>query len=660
MPAPRYTTTVRRRYIESQDQKYRFDQKDGYSLRDIAYDVQAYFNLENAPSPTTIGLDLKRIAKAKEQTGISEDALTDLDPENFSEWRSNYFIAPGGQPYETPPHQEAWFWLAVSLALRVRMPDRIIAWFARYEIEIDVNDWIDNQEYLYTIWLLAPPRHGKTDLLRHLIVWLICKQPNIRIIWASINRPIAKLTTEWLKRELEENTDLIEAYGPFEREGSWSDERLIVATRTVNLASPTIVALGKNAAAVSRDADIIFMDDIVDITGSESAPQNERDVRKLKANIFSRREPHTPVMGIGSHVPSPVGDIYELMEDEEKQNPSKYNKIRFVKIPGHEYTLCHSGATDKIRHGEWCLLWPTVRPFWFLEAMRNTYGDAMFEVIVNQKPRKGGIEYFREKVIRGDYPTPVLDEELGRYRDMLASESPGVLDRSRSFGQLPNCCGKESSSLFIAIGFDPAAGETRHAAESALTVRAACRHCGRRYTIDIWHARISPEQHPETIRRYASEYRPHRVRVEINAYQKALARDPRLRDAAADLGFVLDEWMTDERRNDPILGIPRLATSAEAGRWSIPYQFPQDQTKAEPLLRQLGRWPNKPNDLLFSEWLAEMSLAQLIEESLYSLPVHTAPIDEIPQYLLDMEETVDLSMVGRGGLDADPEYVRLQ
>ena len=137
--------------------------------------------------------------------------------------------------------------------------------------------------------MLAPPRHGKTDLLRHIIVWLICKNPNIRIIWASINRPIAKLTPEWLKRELEENDDLKDAYGPFEREGAWSDERLIVATRTVNLASPTIVALGKNAAAVSRDADIIFMDDIVDITTSESELQNARDLRKLKSNIFSRK-----------------------------------------------------------------------------------------------------------------------------------------------------------------------------------------------------------------------------------------------------------------------------------------------------------------------------------------------------------------------------------
>jgi hypothetical protein len=168
--------------------------------------------------------------------------------------------------------------------------------------------------------------------------------------------------------------------------------------------------------------------------------------------------------------------------------------------------------------------------------------------------------------------------------------------------------------------------------------------------VDIWHDRISPEQHPDTIARYAGQYRPHRVRVEINAYQKALARDPRLRNAAADLGFVLDEWITDERRNDPLLGIPRLATSAEAGRWSIPYRHPQDQQTSEPLLRQLLRWPNKPNDMLFAEWLAELSLTQLIEESRYALPTHMGNMDEIPDYLLEMEQTFDLSTVGREDL----------
>lgn len=657
---PQYTTTLRRRYIDSQAEKYRFDQKDGYSLREIAYDVAEYFHLEHAPSPTTISLDLKRIAKAKEAPKeITDDAFTDLDPENFSEWRAQYFRAPGGRPYETPPHQEAWFWLAASLALRIPMPERILEWYKNYGIDLDVNDWIESQEYLYTIWLLAPPRHGKTDLLRHIIVWLICKQPNIRIIWASINRPIAKLTTEWLKRELEENTELKDAYGPFEREGSWSDERLIVATRTVNLASPTIVALGKNAAAVSRDADIIFMDDIVDITTSESELQNARDLRKLKSNIFSRREPHTPVMGIGSHVPSPVGDIYEMMEADEKDNPSKYMKIRMVKIPGHHYERCRSGKSDKERHGIWCLLWESLRPFWFLEAMRHTYGDAMFEVIVNQEPRKGGIEYFREKVVREDFPIPVIDIDTGHYREMLASESAGILDRNRSYGQLPDCCNRPSSSLFVAIGFDPASGESRHAAESALSVRAGCRYCGRRYTIDTWHDRISPEQHPDTIARYAGEYRPHRVRVEINAYQKALARDPRLRSAAADLGFTLDEWITDEKRNDPILGIPRLATSAEAGRWSVPYRHPQDQARSEPLLRQLLRWPHKPNDMLFAEWLAELSIAALIEESRWSLPVHTTPLDEIPDYLLEIEDSFDLGSLGREDMEG-VEYIPIQ
>ena len=31
--------------------------------------------------------------------------------------------------------------------------------------------------------ILSPPRHGKTELLIHFVVWLICRNPNIRIMW---------------------------------------------------------------------------------------------------------------------------------------------------------------------------------------------------------------------------------------------------------------------------------------------------------------------------------------------------------------------------------------------------------------------------------------------------------------------------------------------
>jgi hypothetical protein len=60
--------------------------------------------------------------------------------------------------------------------------------------------------------------------------------------------------------------------------------------------------------------------------------------------------------------------------------------------------------------------------------------------------------------------------------------------------------------------------------------------------------------------------------------------------------------------------------------------------------------------MLFAEWLAELSVAALIEESRYALPVHTAPLDEIPDYLLEMEREFDLSTIGREDIE-HTEYI---
>ena len=58
--------------------------------------------------------------------------------------------------------------------------------------------------------ILSPPRHGKTDLLIHFVIWLICKNPNIRILWVGGNEDIAKNAMGSVIDQLEFNELLIE------------------------------------------------------------------------------------------------------------------------------------------------------------------------------------------------------------------------------------------------------------------------------------------------------------------------------------------------------------------------------------------------------------------------------------------------------------------
>ena len=83
----------------------------------------------------------------------------------------------------------------------------------------------------------------------------------------------------------------------------------------------------------------------------------------------------------------------------------------------------------------------------------------------------------------------------------------------------------------------------------------------------------------------------------------------------------------------------------ELGKFSVPYMLPQDKEKAEPLLAQLIRWPQEPNDIVMSLWFAELSAQAYITDILYNVPDQYGDLDEIPQYLQDQVQSIDLGRI---------------
>jgi hypothetical protein len=600
-----------------------------------------HFDLSKPPANATIKNDLHVNEQAGSiQSVYTEEAERLLEPDNFPEWRRTMFRAPGNKEYETPEHQLAWFFLVRTLALKEVPPAWVIEYLGLTEAmnDVDLAEWVKDPEQMLTIFLLAPPRHGKSDLAAHCIIWLICRNPDIRILWCGGKLDISKLTVKFVKNELESNEKLIEHYGPFENEGSWSETSFVVSTRKTRMRSPTLQAVGKNSTILSLDADFIFGDDMFDLKASLSPTQVSTDVLWVKSQLMTRREPWTPLLGIGSHQPSPTGDAYQAMDDDHD------NDIYFVKIKAHDYELCKSledGMEEKDRHGDWCLLWSSMRSFSYLDQFRRSLGDITYEVCYNQDSSQSTLQYFRPEVVRNKFPQPVVNPASGLYLDFNHyEERSGVLDYKRSFGYpVAQCCGSRNN-LHIVIGFDPAAGSSRGTSESALVVMQGCKVCERRYLVDYWHKRQSPEQHPETIAQYAAIYGVSRVRIEINAYQKALARDPRLEKASKEHHFIIDEWFTTDKKWEPSMGIPLLSRHMEQGRFSVPYELPQDKQKAEALLSQLVRYPNEPNDIVMALWLADLSLISLIDQSRIRAPKQLDA--SAPQHILDQQVTINL------------------
>lgn len=635
-----YSATARRNYLASREPVY---QAEKYSLRDRAWDVKEHFDLDKPPSPSLINRDLKTIQKQKEADEIAEHRKL-LDPANFAKWRNEMFDLPNGKGgYHTPQHQLGLFWVIVCLTLKWDLPDWVIEYF---DLPADINSMIVERETLLTFVLLVAPRHGKTELVLHTLIWLIIYNPDVRIIYAQGIARTATRMMEYIQFELEFNEKLVSKYGPFKGDVyRWNKEEFTVATRRTTSKTPTFLPIGIGSNVRSTDADIIVVDDPQDMRRVTSESVAEGDYHHFTTELMTRREAHTPVFGIGSHLPVPWGDMWSMLEESAEELDSDESRIIIRKIRAHADEKCEGVHDGK----EACTLWPEVRSYGFLMAQKAALDSSfpgMFEVVYQQMPKAASVSYFDIDVVTGFYIKPENKDEKGIFLDPIIPDGgkPGILDLERSWKEYPKCCGQIVSGM----GFDPAAGTSADASESALAVRAACVRCGRRFVVDYWHGRQSPERHPDTIISFMRSYRENgltRVRIEVNAYQKSLAQDQLLRREARTMGFHIESWYTDDRKWSPELGIPNLARLQNEGYVSVPWRTKADRAYGKAYVDAYKRYPRKPTDIPMADWLAELEVSAAIKDATVYVPENGPGYDDMPPYLQDDAAELNLGEV---------------
>jgi hypothetical protein len=199
--------------------------------------------------------------------------------------------------------------------------------------------------------------------------------------------------------------------------------------------------------------------------------------------------------------------------------------------------------------------------------------------------------------------------------------------------------------MYTALGFDPAAGEGRRASYTAVSVLQGCSNCYALYQIDYLQERIDPSHHASTIGSFARSFKLDYVRIEINAYQKALARDKELIAFSHDPkhGFHIDEWFTDDRKNTPEFGIPKLAKWMRDDLFSVPYQTIADQDYAKDWIAAFIRYPGRPDDVPMSVWLAAGMLWEMFEMYADTEPIILPGRDRnVPAYMIDNPIRINL------------------
>lgn len=226
------------------------------------------------------------------------------------------------------------------------------------------------------LMILSPPRHGKSLLVTHFILWLIVRNPDIVIIWIGGNEKIAKRSGNLIRQELERNELLREdfcgpgkQFRPENRSGlSWTAEELHVATRTIPQLAPTLTAVGRGGAILSMDADVMIVDDLESQKTTKSPTMREETKEYFDTDVASRNEEHTAWIVIGSrqHVEDNAGRLIE-MDD-------------WVKLISSAHAPDCSKPPDSPSAHQDCVLWPEMRTYRYLLTQKRQVGQRVFNL----------------------------------------------------------------------------------------------------------------------------------------------------------------------------------------------------------------------------------------------------------------------------------------
>ena len=504
--------------------------------------------------------DTMRNLLAEEPDVFAQSVI--LLAEAFVDWRAEFFKSGQGQVYITKEVHIRW--------IRATL------------------------ETIYTggrLLILSPPRHGKTDLLIHFCVWLICRNPDIRILWVGPNSEIGDLALGQVRNILEAHNELIEAYLPLGETWApikggntptiWQASKFTVANRTYHKKQPTMWSTGVSAKISSIDADFIVVDDPADPDHSQTVGGRAKIETWFKLKLISRKMDQTGVAMISSRVHPE--DLYSLFVES--------NNWQVLIDRAHDQAICGLGLWDEHKNVVDCVLFPELNPLRYLREQAQDVGDALFEMMYLNQPRPDDTLIFDPDIIREkclDFSRDLGTDQIpGSYR-LVAGLDPAARGVQAAFlwaVKLPAIADDDERSREVYHMVDL---ETQHAGGMEGVVRVMT-DWHKKYGVTLWI-------------------------IEDNSYQQGVNGfdDPRLKAVRAELGLDIKPTHTGKNKNDKDFGVAGMATLFHEGRVVLPYATMAARRKSDAYIRQLvnftgesakaGHNRKTASDILMAAW----------------------------------------------------------
>lgn len=472
-----------------------------------------------------------------------------------------------GQPWKLGKHHKEWYGILWDQVKDVVEPDKG---------HVRLPNSKDN------LLLMAPREHGKTSTMVCFLIFILGKNPRLRIKYVSGSEDLAIAVLGQVADNIERNVRLHEVFPHLKKDpsGSWTGSKIDVMKLTpdgewdeasLGIKDASIQAYGVGAPATGGRADLIIFDDMI---RAREAIQEPARLVKI-SQVF-----YTDWLNIGGYRHIVVGtpwtpdDIHAQLSNNEDWEVWKKPAI----IDGKP-------------------LWPERWPIDKLMARKRQIGDTAF-----------ALQFMLEGIVQK--------------QQWWSKESiEKCKDPNTKYGQVP----ADFETDGIVVGFDPAAS-MRHDGSFSSIFALLYDKMHRKCVYRIIHKRAAPREMAEAMVNLLMEIEATLTRkveivtVENNATQQAFVDLINLvcENRGLNLKVPIIGQFTGTQKWNPELGLPRMVGDFDAGKWIIPWGDKNHQGKIDPLhecdicswISEMVGYPydTPTTDMIMGSWLASQAV----------------------------------------------------
>ena len=456
-----------------------------------------------------------------------------------------------------------------------------------------------------------PPEHAKTTSVTiNYAVYRIVMDPSVRIIIISKSQAMARKMLLAIKNRLThpQYKDLIRTYAPaggFEATAdAWTADMIYVGggDRDVEQKDPTVQAIGIRGHLYGARADLIIMDDCVDLT---NASDYDRQLEWIQSEVMSRVTASGALLMVGTRL-APM-DLYYAALDGSRY-PDEKSPWTYLAMPA---VLGFDEDVDR-----WETLWP--RSNVPEPGVKNQQPDADGLYPKWDGPR---LAKKRARVTPTVWARVYMQLQVSEDTIFRPEDVRGCVLRSRNIGLIqPGMPGNREegmAGLVVVAGLDPATTGHTAAAVVALDPKSH-----RRYVLEV---RNRPNMKPDEMREMIFDLTDHYSIVEWvierNGFQGFLVHDREVNQYLASKGCIVRPHFTGQIKHDEDFGV--AAMSALFKGWKeghnlieLPSSHNSEGVRA--LIEQLEIWQPKASkhqktDTVMALWMAELACLQRIQ-----------------------------------------------